>query len=84
MILILSTAIAGCGLFGGLFGGDDGSKVEAGPEDVVFDTREGPNTKRLVKDMDKGLVSDQSNARHSNEALRGDDDVDDEDGSGGL
>ena len=79
-LILAALALGGCGLLG-IGGGDDNSKVESGPEDVVFDTREGPNTKRLVKDMDAGLVGDTANSRHTDEDLRADDTVDDDSGT---
>lgn len=80
IFLLLPLALAGCGLFG-IGGGDkDNSKVESGPSDAIFDTREGPNTKRLVKDSDIGLVGDKANARHTNEDLRGDDSIEEDSG----
>lgn len=69
-LFCLSTAA--CGFFSGRTDSDD-AKVESGPEDVVYDTRVGPNTKRLIRELPEGLVGDHENARHTSETLRGDD-----------
>lgn len=58
-VVSASLALAACGIFGG--GKDD---------DIVFDQRTGPNTKRLVEELPDGLVGDQENARYTNDELR--------------
>lgn len=81
MITALPFTASACGMFSSNTNSDD-AKVESGPEDVVFDTREGPNTKRLIKDLPGGLVGDQANARHSGETLQGDDSTGDNQSGG--
>lgn len=69
LILSLSLAgtLTGCGIFGG---SESADLIEDKPNDA-------PATKDLVKDLPHDMRGDTENARHTNQPLRGDDDVGD-------
>ena len=65
-------------LFGVLFGflalaACSGNKAEREGPLAVSTEELGPDTEDLVKDLPKGLVGDQENARYTNDNLRGED-----------
>ena len=63
--LILSVfLIAACG----------GNKKEREGPLAIADADLGPDTKDLIKELPEGLVGDKINARHTSQALRGEDD----------